>query len=348
MQTHQYIIRETGEVVSERLIADRTIALLYNRVREHAPSMFNALTSRRMSSLLGFLHYDLLSERRRGKGMKLLAKLGADWRECLAPPQELDTPRKVFERQIRYWDCRPMDPSPAAIVSPADAKVLIGSFTKVPELFIKEKFFTAGELFGHEPRWTEAFSRGDFAVFRLTPDKYHYNHLPVSGRVIDFYTLEGQYHSCNPNAVISLASLHAKNRRTVTVIDTDVEGGSRIGLVAMIEVVALMIGEVVQCYSRVRYDAPGPVTKGMMVEKGAPKSLYRPGSSTDILVFADNAVTFCEDLCKNAKRTDVYSRFSAGLGQPMVETDIKVRSTIANARSATTSGPAANPRRLTP
>jgi hypothetical protein len=31
--------------------------------------------------------------------------------------------------------------------------------------------------------WLPAFDRGDFAIFRLTPDKYHYNHVPVSGEV---------------------------------------------------------------------------------------------------------------------------------------------------------------------
>jgi phosphatidylserine decarboxylase len=40
---------------------------------------------------------------------------------------------------------------------------------------------------------------------------------------------------------------YSKNKRVVTIIDTDVEGGTGIGLVAMIEVVALMIGDIVQC-----------------------------------------------------------------------------------------------------
>ena len=31
--------------------------------------------------------------------------------------------------------------------------------------------------------------------------------------------------------------------------DTDIPGGSHVGFVAMIEVVALMIGDIVQCYS---------------------------------------------------------------------------------------------------
>jgi len=66
------------------------------------------------------------------------------------------------------------------------------------------------------------FAGGDFAVCRLTPDKYHYNHLPVSGRIVDIYEVDGCHHSCNPLASVAVASIYSKNRRVVTVIDTDV------------------------------------------------------------------------------------------------------------------------------
>ena len=48
----------------------------------------------------------------------------------------------------------------------------------------------------------------------------------------------------------------------------------------MIEVVALMIGDVVQAYSETQYDNPKQIISGMFLKKGAPKSLYRPGSGT--------------------------------------------------------------------
>lgn len=340
---HQYIVRETGEIISEHLIADRTIGLLYNRVREHAPSLFRALTSERMSSVLGFLHFDCNLPMENQRGLRLLERMGVDWRECVASHHSFTTPRHVFERKIRYWDFRPLDPNPEAVASPADAKVLIGTLTDTPELFIKEKFFSVSELLGEDLCWHPFFAGGDFAVFRLTPDKYHFNHVPVSGEVIDFYEIDGSYHSCNPRAQIALASLHAKNRRVVTIIDTDVPGGSGVGLVAMIEVVALMIGDIVQCYSETAYDNPRPVTKGMRLVKGCPKSLYRPGSSTDILLFQKEAVTFSGDLRRNLVRTDVRSRFSASLGQPLVETDVGVRSTVAVKRHPEGIGTAAFP-----
>ena len=285
------------------------------------------MTGPRTSKLLGFINYDvpLINGTAR-----FLARCGADLTECDEPPDRLNTARKLFERRITYWECRPMPQNYDAVVSPSDAKVIVGSLLEQSALFIKNKFFDLKELLGAcKAEWVRGFDDGDFAIFRLTPEKYHYNHTPVAGEVRDFYSVAGAYHSCNPSAVLTLAEPYSKNKRFVTIIDTDVRGGTGIGIIAMIEVVALMIGEVVQLYSERRYENPRPITKGMFLRKGCPKSLFRPGSSTVVLLFEKGRVTFAEDLVRNVRRTDVQSRFSMGLGRPLVETDLKVRSLVA-------------------
>ncbi len=327
---HQYIDRESGSVCTEKLFGDRLVGLLYHEVRENAPQLFRLLTSGRMSSMLGFVNFDLPFGSRVTGNRDFIAACGVDLTECLDPPEFFTTPRTVFERQIRYQSCRPLPDRPDAVVAPADARVIVGSFNETSLLFLKEKFFSYPELLGLDrPIWLDAFRQGDFAVFRLTPDKYHYNHTPVAGVVLDIYELPGTYHSCNPGAIIELATPYSKNKRVVTIIDTDLPGGTGVGLVAMIEVVALMIGEIVQCYSREWYQDPRPVEPGMFVVRGAPKSLYRPGSSTDVLIFQQGRVDFAADLLANMRKQQVSSRFSAGFGQPLVETDIKVRSLLA-------------------
>jgi phosphatidylserine decarboxylase len=325
---HQYIDRNSLQVITENPIGDRTIQFLYNTLRENTPTMFKALTSGRMSSLLGFFHYDMPGKTKRNT-KDLFAKFGADYQECVEPVEFYNSHRKFFERQIRYWETRPINRQATTIVSPADARVLIGSFTETSTLFIKDKFFDLEELLGPDSSWHPRFHGGDFAVFRLTPDKYHYNHLPVNGRVVAVYNVDGRYHSCNPSALIATASLYSKNRRVVTIIDTDVEGGTEIGLVAMVEIVALMIGDIVQRYSEKRYQNPQDIRPGQMVKRGCPKSLFRPGSSTDVLIFEPCRIAFAEDLVKNSQRRDVQSRFTSGFNRPLVETDVAVRSAIA-------------------
>lgn len=329
MQTgHQYIERDSGAVRTEKLFGDRLIKLLYNEVRENAPLLFRLFTSARASSLLGAINFDAPFGGAAGN-RQFLAECGVDLGECLQPAAYFDTPRKVFERQIRYAECRPMPDDPAAVVSPADARVLVGSFREGSLLFLKEKFFAYEEFLGNRGGWLEAFADGDFAVFRLTPDKYHYNHTPVAGVVADIYEIAGGYHSCNPGAVVEVVTPYSKNKRVVTVIDTDVPGGSGVGLVAMVEVVALMIGDIVQCYSAEGYADPRGVQPGMFLAKGAPKSLYRPGSSTDVLLFQKGKVRFAEDLVRNMHVPHATSRFSVGFGKPLVETDVRARSLVA-------------------
>lgn len=326
---HSYIQRESDRVMREELLADAAVRFIYGTVREKAPWFFKAVTGPSITGALGFVNYDLALNARFSGAEGFIRKIGMNTEECLTPVEEMDTPRKIFERKIAYWRCRPMDESPGVIVSPADSRMLLGSLDESSSLHLKGKFFDFPELLGEENAvlW-KRFDGGEWAVFRLTPDKYHYTHAPVSGVVTEFYGVDGRFHSCNPSAAIALATPLSKNRRVVTVIDTDVQEGSGVGLVAMVEIVALMIGDIRQCCSEKRYDDPVPVTPGLFLRKGRPKGLFRPGSSTVVLFFEKGRVAFSRDLLHNQLRSDVGSRFSAWLDRPLVETEVSVRSTI--------------------
>jgi phosphatidylserine decarboxylase len=259
-------------------------------------------------------------------------RTGIDLAECYDSPKSMSTFRKIFERKIRYWDIRPMTRDERVVVSPSDSKVLLGSFRDSSALFIKEKFFSFAELLGEDrPAWLQAFRGGDFAIFRLTPEKYHYNHAPVSGRVEDFYEIPGIYHSCNPGAVVCIPNPYSKNKRVVTIIQTDTKGGTGAGLVAMIEVAALMIGDIVQAYSEQKYDTPRAISQGMLVRCGQPKSLFRPGSSTVILIFQQGKVEFFPDLLSNRSDAAAQSRYRGYGASTQLETEVRVRSSIARA-----------------
>ena len=329
---HQYIERNTRQVNTELLYGNQAVQFLYSNIREQSPWLFRRLTSARVSRFLSYInYYGILADRMKDH-LNLQSILNIDGKECVDPPEKMDSLRKIFERKIRYWQYRPMPNDPRAIVSPADSRMLFGSFAETSSLFIKGKFFDYEEMLGCNKRtWLAAFQDGDFAIFRLTPEKYHYNHTPVAGKVIDFYQISGSYHACNPNAVVSVVTPYSKNKRVVTIINTDVEGGSKVGIVAMIEVVALMIGDIVQCYSENEYDKPMSVGTGKFIKKGLPKSLFRPGSSTVVLIFQKDRVRFADDITANMFYPDAQSIFSLGFGKSLVETDVRVRSYIGSA-----------------
>src|SRR5215475_7965647 len=122
---HRYVDRRNGDVVTEQLYGDAFIDAIYSRVRETAPALYRAVITKRMSKLLGFLNYDISIGTTLSGSRRFLQKCGVDFDETVDAPDTLNTARKVFERKIRYWDCRPMPDDRFAIVSPADARVLV-------------------------------------------------------------------------------------------------------------------------------------------------------------------------------------------------------------------------------
>lgn len=326
---HYYIERSTGIPVREKFFSDDLIKFIYDPVRENFDYLFNILTGSFSSRAAAFFNYDFPMGNEKKRVENLIKEMEIDKSELFFKNNDLLTPRKIFERKIRYWETRPMDNDPSIIVSPSDSRVVTGENSDTSLFPVKNKFFSYLELLSKNSKWQDFFKTGSFAVFRLTPDKYHYNHSPVSGRVEDIYQLEGKYHSCNPYIFSKINKPLCKNKRVVTIINTDVENGSNIGFVAMVEIAALMIGEIIQCYSSEKYESPVHVSKGMFLEKGNPKSRFAPGSSTIVLLFEKNRVNFDSDLIKNRNKKSIQSRLSNDFKTPLIETDLKVRESIA-------------------
>ncbi|MGB5217615.1 MAG: phosphatidylserine decarboxylase [Smithella sp.] len=332
MQKHQYIERNSRKIYDEQLYGHQAIKFLYSNIREQSPWLFRRLTSARISRFLAYHNYNGIFSRKMTDHLNLQKIMNLNIKEFVDPPEKMDSLKKIFERKIRYWECRPMPNDPLAIVAPADSRMLLGSFAETSSIFIKGKFFDYEEMLGlNKATWLQTFHDGDFAVFRLTPEKYHYNHTPVAGKVIDFYPITGAYNACNPDAVVSVVTPFSKNKRVVTILDTDIAGGSQVGIVAMIEVVALMIGDIVQCYCEKEYLNPAPVGTGIFLKKGMPKSLFRPGSSTVVLIFQKNRIRFADDISANMSHPDAQSIFSMAFGKSLVETEVNVRSYIGSA-----------------
>lgn len=330
MEKHCYLDRRERVVKEENLIGDKFINFLYSKVRENSTKMFNAATSKTTTKLLKFFNYTRRINH--GEILNYLRKMNINMDEIYDDITQYKTVGDVFQRKIKYWEYRPMDDNPDIIVSPADSKMIPGSFSETSSIFIKDKFFSLDDLILKE-KWVNRFEGGDFAVFRLTPDEYHYNHLPVSGEIVDIYEIDGAYHSCNPTSTVSIVTPLSMNKRIVTIIDTDVRDGSNVGIVAFVEVVAMMIGEISQEYSSEKYNDPTPLQEGDFAMKGQPKSLYKPGSSTDIVIFEKNKITFDSDILEFSRKNDITSRYTSGFNIPLVEIKVRVRERIGKRRS---------------
>src|SRR5213078_40952 len=100
---HQYVDRQTGEVMTEQLFGDPIVQSLYSDLRESMPLLYRAAISKRMSKALGFLNYDISLGTTLSGNRRFMEGCGVNYDECVETTVELNTPRKVFERKIRYW-----------------------------------------------------------------------------------------------------------------------------------------------------------------------------------------------------------------------------------------------------
>jgi phosphatidylserine decarboxylase len=342
MLSHQYVQRYRNLACDEKLLADQILRFLYHREREQEGFLQAALASKWVTDALAHWQFDRRL-RHPVQAIEYAAhRLMIRESETVDGFRSMRTLRDLFERKIRYWALRPSPAETNAIVSPADGRLLPFAAHNRDALPIKSKFLRVDDLLGGINPWaaqlgTHSLSkrRGDATleplagvIVRLTPDVYHYTHTPVAGKVLLQKTIEGRFHSCNPTALTRLAGSYALNRRTITLYDTDVEGGTQVGIVAQIDVAAMMIGCIEPRYSATRYDDPRAVRIGETVARGVPISLFRPGSSTSVILWDGSRAMPSPELIRNARRCDLRSRFSDWLREPWVETEVRVRQAI--------------------
>ncbi len=310
-------------------MADRVIGFLYNTARESPSALQRFAASKRLTQALASWEFDrpLLSPQRTiGFAVQ---RMGIDLSDAVADPSTWRTLRQLFERQIRFWDSRPMPARETAIVSPADGKLLHFGGGEDAMVSVKRRFFSVPELLAKQT-WASQLGAGRGISVRLTPEVYHYVHSPVSGKVLDVYDVDGAYHSCNPSALVSFDSPYILNRRRVVIIDTDVTGGSSVGVVAVIAVAAMMIGRIEDHYSETHYDAPTPLSPGLTVVQGAPMMMFRPGSSTVIVLWPSERAIATPQLRELSTKRHVPSRFGEWLMMPWNEVLVRVRSQVAD------------------
>jgi phosphatidylserine decarboxylase len=324
---HQYIDRETGRVCDEATPGERLARLVYSDFplgRQGVARLFSGEWTTRIAALAAF---DVPTS---PAGIRAFAaRMAVREDELIRPLAAMRSRRDVFIRQIRYDTCRPMDDAPEAIASPADSKLIAGDLAADAAIRVKERFFDLDTLVGSRAL-AARFGGGAFGVFRLAPPDYHYFHAPASGVVVSRAEVEGTFYSVNPIALAAVDQILSSNRRVVIVIDTDVEGGSHVGRVAMIPVAAQVIGRIEMTYHDIAYECPAAVGEGLFVRKGRPMGLFHPGSSTVVLLFERGRIAWCPDFAFHRDRGGATTRYSANpFGRDLTEVALRVRDTIA-------------------
>jgi phosphatidylserine decarboxylase len=326
--THQYLPLSGIGAVDEALIADRVISFLYSTAREHPSILQRMAASRLASTALATWEFDWPLRKPLSAIAAAAERMQIGLDDVYGDMRSWRTLRDLFERKIRFWDARPLDTEARTIASPADGKALAFGFPRDALMPVKSKWVAFPELVGSQAL-VDSLAPISGVIVRLTPDAYHYVHAPVSGVVRSHELIDGALHSCNPTALVTFANPYTINLRRVTAIDTDVHHGSRVGLVVVVNIAAMMIGRIEDAYSESRYDNVQAIKAGTFVKRGQPMALFRPGSSTSIVLWRQSRASLAPALARNSGRPDVQSRFSDWLLSPWVESAVRVRSTLA-------------------
>ena len=115
---------------------------------------------------------------------------------------------------------RPIDPSPGAIVSPADGAVSQTGRIERGELMqakgIRYSFRALADVCARPE-----FEGGPFATVYLSPSDYHRVHLPVAGRLVRTVAIPGHLFSVNAKTEAEIEGLFALNERLVCEFETE-------------------------------------------------------------------------------------------------------------------------------
>jgi phosphatidylserine decarboxylase len=171
----------------------------------------------------------------------LAAAMHIDMVEAERPIEQYVSFQNLFCRGLAAG-LRTSSDDPDAIVSPIDgALVADGTIQDSLVLTVKSVRYSVAQLLGGDAAWASRFVGGSYQVFYLSPRDYHRMHSPVTGRVLEYRWIRGDFWPVNSLAD-RLPNVYCDNERVVSYLDTGR------GVVAMVKVAAFGVGYISLSY----------------------------------------------------------------------------------------------------
>ncbi|MGB5695510.1 MAG: archaetidylserine decarboxylase [Polyangiales bacterium] len=146
-----------------------------------------------------------------------------DLSEVDVPPSGFRTFDDFFARRL-VPGCRPIDPDPEALVSPADGRIEdLGEISALGELTVKGQSYSTAALLG-DPEAAAAYEGGRYFIVYLSPRDYHRVHAPTCGSVQCVRYIPGTLFPVNRIGTDFIPGLFARNERLAIVQESVVHG----------------------------------------------------------------------------------------------------------------------------
>jgi len=230
-----------------------------------------------------------------------LTKLSVALWRLFAPDLALDEAKQrefkslhdVFIRELRDG-ARPIDPDPAALVSPCDA--MVGAFGRVEDAqVVQAKGFpyTLMDLLG-DPALVERHRNGHYITLRLRSSMYHRFHAPVDCTVRRVVYVSGDTWNVNPIALKRVAKLFCKNTRAILDLEPRWPGTA----VTMVPIAAILVAGIQLRFVAVPLDLShqgrSELACNVALAKGAEMGHFQSGST--IILFTSGGFELCPTL----------------------------------------------------
>ncbi|WP_062263614.1 archaetidylserine decarboxylase [Endozoicomonas arenosclerae] len=197
-----------------------------------------------------------------------------------------------FTRSLKPG-ARTIDPDINTLTSPVDGLVSeTGRIDGLQMIQAKGKLYSLVDLLHGNDQLAEAFFKGSYVTFYLSPSNYHRVHMPFSGTLRTLTSIPGTLHRVDPRHAESINNLYAVNERMIAVFDGDH------GPFIMVLVGAENVGRIETSWMCIK---PGMSNKPVTIdyqkdqppvrkEKGEEMGLFNLGS-TVILLFPEDQGT---------------------------------------------------------
>lgn len=185
--------------------------------------------------------------------------------------EEYPTLHDFFTRSLKKG-VRVVDQDAHAATSPVDAVIEdIGRIKPGHIITVKGKNYSIREMVGKEEK-LEKYTDGYYMIFYLSPSHYHRIHSPVTGRVIDQWTLGTKSYPVNKYGLKYGKSALSKNYRIITEVEHEH------GTLSIVKVGAMFVNSI------------EVIHEGDQLDRGEEMAYFSFGS-TVVLLFEKNSFT---------------------------------------------------------
>ncbi|MEC8043593.1 MAG: archaetidylserine decarboxylase [Verrucomicrobiota bacterium] len=299
MEVIRYLHSSKGKVETEKVYGERWLRLIYGNPLGKV-LLWASVKRTWFSRWYG---WRMSRSSSKSKILPFIKKYNLDTSEFRSSIESFHSFNDFFSRKLKP-SARPISEEVDSAIFPADGRHLgYQEISNMDGFFVKGQKLNLHSLLKSEGL-TEKFTGGTLVISRLCPVDYHRFHFPVSGELVSIKNINGSLFSVNPLAIKKAISIFWRNKRVLTILDSQKFG----------QIACILVGAT--CVGSISIEKKG----GSKFLKGDELGYFSFGGSCVMTLFEKGKVQLSSDLIDYSKQgMEVFAK----MGQPMAKLNHK-------------------------